>query len=331
MAKRPPLPRAASESARSVAHGGEAGADPALPQSPSPSGSAFRRRAREEHGKKTAVTSRDRAALTRVTRRETAITAQGSKSTSASHTTTPAAESVVTTALARKLEERRTKQRRRRVHVRMGLLAALVVLLIAVYAVGFSPLFALEAHRITVMGAQAPVDAASISKDLGSLEGTPLPRLDSDAIADRISAKDAWIKDVEVEKDYPHGLRIRLSVRQAVAILSDTELLASGGAVVSRPEGQGEGLVTARIDGVDAHAGRVEAARIIEALSEETRTQVSEVVVGKAGTRLVLKSGGDVEWGTSDDAQLKARVIAVLLQRQANHYDVTDPINPTTR
>ncbi len=45
---------------------------------------------------------------------------------------------------------------------------------------------------------------------------------------------------------------------------------------------------------------------------------------------LTLRSGDLVRWGSVEDADLKASVLAALMKRKASVYDVSAPRLPTT-
>jgi cell division protein FtsQ len=54
-------------------------------------------------------------------------------------------------------------------------------------------------------------------------------------------------------------------------------------------------------------------------------------VVSVDEIKLVLATGRRVIWGSAEDSDQKAEVLAVLLKQPGNQIDVTVPGRPTTR
>ena len=76
-----------------------------------------------------------------------------------------------------------------------------------------------------------------------------------------------------------------------------------------------------------------EAAEVIAALPQELSLQVDHVEVETVDQiSLVLKDGRTVVWGSAEESDTKAEVLATLLATvQADLYDVSVPSKPTTR
>ncbi|WP_310526124.1 cell division protein FtsQ/DivIB, partial [Nocardioides sp.] len=76
-----------------------------------------------------------------------------------------------------------------------------------------------------------------------------------------------------------------------------------------------------------------EAAAVVSALPDDLAARVDHVEVQTIDQiSLVLRDGREVQWGSADESDLKARVLTELLDVQdATVYDVSVPGNPTTR
>jgi cell division protein FtsQ len=75
-----------------------------------------------------------------------------------------------------------------------------------------------------------------------------------------------------------------------------------------------------------------EAAGVVSALPDDLVARVDHVEVQTIDQiTLVLRDGREVRWGSAEESELKAKVLAELLDAQpAKIYDVTVPGSPTT-
>lgn len=72
-------------------------------------------------------------------------------------------------------------------------------------------------------------------------------------------------------------------------------------------------------------------AKIIPAVPTQIMDRVTKIDGANADRiSLVLDSGATIIWGDESNNELKAKVIAVLAQRNASTYDLTDPARPVT-
>lgn len=167
--------------------------------------------------------------------------------------------------------------------------------------------------------------------------GTPLARVDLDAVEDRIAELPA-VADVDAERDWPNGVRIVVHERKPVAVVrQDRELRAmdADGVLYRTYRRQPEGLPLVRADDLEdkgsADALR-EVASVVAALDRSIARRVDHVEVASMDAiELVLSSGEEVRWGSAAQSDLKARVLASLLDVDASVYDVSVPEQPTTR
>lgn len=243
-------------------------------------------------------------------------------------------DTVVTSALELKRSERRREVRKRKRHILLATAGILAILIAVGLALTVGPMFALDKKQITVKGAQEPVEAASIEKIVARHDGTPLPRLNTAALRSEILDGQTWISDAEVDRQYPHGITVKILMRYPVGrwTTAGKQLVAEDGALIPVAGTDASKLPAIVVkDGANVPAKRADGAAVANALSESMRAQVAQISVPKKGAiTLTLQSGATVVWGDADDSDLKAQVLETLIQRDAKTYDLTDPMNPTT-
>jgi cell division septal protein FtsQ len=167
--------------------------------------------------------------------------------------------------------------------------------------------------------------------------GTPLARLDLAAVEERVSRLPA-VDEVDVQRDWPDGVRIVVRERVAVAVVrQDGEHWAmdAEGVLFRSYREPPRRLPMVRADELDAE-GREDALRevagVVGALDPGIARRVDHVEVASMDAiELVLASGDEVRWGSAAQSDLKARVLATLLEVDASVYDVSVPEQPTTR
>lgn len=262
---------------------------------------------------------------------------RGSRSTHAAAPREPRrrSDSVVSTSLERKLDERRSQRHRRTWRLWGFLLGCALVFGALTWAVAFSPLFALHGDAIKVTGATAPVDPAAIAKVARSQVSRPLPRINTATLAEQVETSQPWVKAAEVTRNYPHGITVAVTMREAVARNGDATdtLVADDGALVPAAGLSAKGLPALDTpEGRSAADARAAGAYVSSLLNKEVRARVARISVAEnMHMRLTLDSGSVVRWGNMDDSELKARVMETLIAKEAKVYDLTDPVNPTTR
>lgn len=200
----------------------------------------------------------------------------------------------------------------------------ILVIGVVVWLVWFSSV--LTVRDVRVVGATGK-GADQVMAQAAVPMGQPLARVDSDAIAARIAAID-WVGDAEVRRGWPTEIVLAVQERTAIAEQSDTgKGIDDAGAAFDAPGKLPKGLVVidARDEGLTAAVG------VLTSLPADLRTRVVRM---RASTRddveLTLRSGAIVRWGSVDQADVKAQVLAALLARRARMYDVTAPELPTT-
>lgn len=243
-------------------------------------------------------------------------------------------EDSVSTGLGERLaERRRARLRLRGTHLAV-LLGSLATVAALVWGIFFSPAFALTSARVTVTGADGDV-RTEVLHAVGPFLGTPVPRLDTAAVESAVEGV-TMVRDARVSRTWPDGLAVTVQERVAALVEKDgsgVALVDDEGVVLSH-EGEapaGLPVVVLPADGAERARAAAAAASTWAALSADLRGSVTQVSADGNLVTLTLSGGRTVRWGTDEDGELKAEVLAVLLaQRAATVYDVSDPTRPVT-
>jgi cell division protein FtsQ len=144
----------------------------------------------------------------------------------------------------------------------------------------------------------------------------------------------AAVKTVDVSRDWPDGVLIRITERHEVAVVQiggRYQAMDSDGVLFksyAHPPAALPRVVAGPTIGSDALA---EAARVIAALPAGLASRVDHVGVrGIDQVTLNMRSGATVIWGSDAQSSLKAEVLERLLARPARTYDVSVPGQPVT-
>lgn len=219
--------------------------------------------------------------------------------------------------------------------MRRWLIALLVIVPIAA-ALGwlalFSPWLAVSQVQVTVSAAPeaaGPLTPEEVQAVAEVQVGTPLLRVDTGAIQERVAALPA-VESVTVSRSWPDAIVIDVVRRTPVALVASGSAYdvvdASGAVIRSVPLVEKDlPVVTATGDGVGA------AVAVARELPEEIRSKVVSI---EASTRnnvtLILRNRSEVMWGSADEGAFKAEVLLTLFQVDAKYYDVSAPGVPAT-
>lgn len=208
---------------------------------------------------------------------------------------------------------------------------AVVLLIFGIYALYFSSW--LRAEKVEVSG-NSLVTADEILAAAEVPIGDALVRVDLDAVAARVRSL-AAIKDVDVSRKWPHGVRIDVTERVPIAVLergAGRVALAADGTSFPAPPSARKGLPLVRI-GVGADKDALsEGAAVVDALDPAVSELVEYLEVRTVDNILLhLRDGRLVRWGSAESSTDKAAVLLDLLNRKARVYNVTVPSQPTTR
>ena len=220
--------------------------------------------------------------------------------------------------------------RRKALRRRWVALLTVVTVAAVVYLVGFTSLLGVRSVDIT--GASSvPVDQIRAAAAVPDRE--PMLTLDTGEIAGRIRQLPG-IATVDVSRSWPSTLDIAVTERTPVGFFTGAggvHLVDGTGfdykTVQNKPEKLPE-LQLSRVAPDDAVTKSVIA--VLASLPADLSNQVT-VVRAKTpgGVEFMLTNGKTVRWGSAEDAERKAKVLAVLLTREGNVYDVASPELPT--
>jgi cell division protein FtsQ len=239
-------------------------------------------------------------------------------------------EETVTLA-GRDFARRRWRQRLRRLR---PLLYAVLLLALAgtgVWLVFFSSV--VTVREVSVSGNQtlSSVRVRAVAK---APIGRQLARVDLAAIRARIETIPA-VESVSVSRSWPHTIAVEVVERTPVAVVergAGLQAVDDEGVLFGSYVRQPDDLPLVRTAADVKSEALAEAARVVTSLRADIQARVESVDVASID-RITLKltGGRTVMWGSAEDSQQKAAVLAVLLERRADEIDVSVPGRPTTR
>lgn len=242
--------------------------------------------------------------------------------------------------LLERAEVRRFTRRSR--HRRAAWITAASVVLVlgvSILVAVFSPLMALR--TIEVKGTNR-VDESALRQALSDQIGTPLARLDFDAIK-RDVAGFPLIESYVTEEAPPHTLVVTVTERTPVVAVrsgSTFDLVDPAGIVVQSSPKRPATMPLADIARARLGSSSFRTmTEVVLALPSTVRSQVTRVAGSTADdVTLTLKDGSTVVWGSPDDSDAKAELLAALVKDHAARnpgvvveYDVSAPDNGVIR
>lgn len=246
------------------------------------------------------------------------------------------------TARLRRRYEREEVRRftRRARHRRFVWLTAVsvVVALVATVAIAvYSPILALT--KIEVTGTSS-VSADEVLEAVDGQLGTPLAWVDSDRLT-RELARFTLIQSYVTETIPPGTLVIHITERKAigsVATGSGFTVVDPAGVVIEKTDTRPPGVPMIELAGADTDSDVfASVVEVLLTLPQSVAGQVDRVTAAtKDDVTLVLAGAGQrVVWGSADQSELKARVLASLMATRASdarvEYDVTAPLSAVIR
>lgn len=233
------------------------------------------------------------------------------------------------------LDARRAERERaaRRARLRRRARATALVLAVAAplgglaWLVGASPVLAVD--EVAVRGAvRVPADAVRAAAAVPV--GTPLARVDADAVRARVQALRP-VARVVVDRGWPGTLELRVVERAPVAAVllpgGWWRLVDRGGVAFSDEPALPRGVLRLQVERLapDDPATRA-ALAVAEELPAGLRARV-RVVRGHSASAvsLGLRDGRTVVWGAPGGARVKAQAVEALLRLPGRVVDVSAP------
>jgi len=221
-----------------------------------------------------------------------------------------------------------------------GVAAGVAVLLAAGWLLLLSPVLALRADEVTVSGAGSVVAVDQVQAVVSASDGTPLPRLDTVALRDRLLDVPG-VREARVTRAWPHGLVVQLVAREPVAAVPDEDsgsgfaLLDMDGVQVGRVDDAPEGLPVVDVPVGDKRTLSA-VLTVLEQLPADLLAQVGGVSADTQDTvTMQLRDGVRVDWGSASETPLKIAVLQALRAAPqtagSSVIDVSAPRLPITR
>lgn len=214
----------------------------------------------------------------------------------------------------------------------LAVVGVLALIVAGVWLVGFSPVLGVKG--VDVEGAKL-LSHDDVRAAARVPEGEPLVRLDIEGIENRVEELPA-IKDADVSRAWPDRVLIQVQERTVVAVFAVGERYRGMDAdgIVFRSFAQQPGkLPLLKADGELTAEVRTEGAMVAGSLPRRIARQVDHIELRTIDQiDLNLRDGRTVVWGSAEESEKKAAVLAVLLaEEEAQVYDVSVPGRPTTR
>ncbi|NQU37889.1 MAG: FtsQ-type POTRA domain-containing protein [Actinobacteria bacterium] len=192
----------------------------------------------------------------------------------------------------------------------------------------FSSVFALDSLVVEGVRTVSPAEVGA-KADLGA--GTPLPRVNAEAVQTRVMAIPA-VASVQVTRRWPNTVVIQVVERDAVAILADGDRFAT-------LDGSGFAYRTSkrqpkRLPLIEATDGEPRTAAVAVAADLPAGLRPKIETIAATDARSVVLTTGDgvtVMWGAPEDNAVKAQILAALLKRTNDKWiDLRLPTTPTS-
>ena len=234
---------------------------------------------------------------------------------------------------ANRFRERALSRRRRPWRRVLRLLTAVAAAALLVWVVGWSTLLGVDEIRVSgVSGDEADAVTALVDVPIG----TPLARVDTDAVAARVRER-VSVAEASVRRSWPRVLTVDVVPRTAEIVVRNPQgrlevVDASGvafGTVAAPPPGVP--VVTATGSGGTSQEALLAALSVVQALPEELSSDVSAMTVTSANLVRFTLGPRTVVWGGRDDAARKVAILMALLRTKADVIDVSAPDTPVTR
>ncbi|QIK72968.1 FtsQ-type POTRA domain-containing protein [Propioniciclava coleopterorum] len=233
----------------------------------------------------------------------------------------------VTGARKRRAQAKRLRTLKR-VALAVGVLALIGALAWVVWGSPWLLARQVEVRGTSLLSVQQVTDAAQVPLD------TPLAAVDTAGVEQRITTALPAAASARAGRSWPGTVVIDVTERTpALSIPLGREYLwvAGDGVIFHRTATPPEGVLL--VNGSVTDEETITAlAKVAAALPPAVRERAEGIIAASRDSVVInLTDGRRVVWGSSDDSELKARVVVPLLKVKAREYDVSAPTHPITR
>ncbi len=251
----------------------------------------------------------------------------------------PASQAAVSHRMQDRLAEKRRVERRRRMSRGAKRVLAVGVVAGLGWLALLSPMFAVDADRVEVIGTGAVVDPAQVLAAVAPYEGQSLALMNTGHLSNQLEELQG-VREAAVERVWPAGLRITITTRVPVAAIAAPAggyvLLDDEAVEISRAEVPPAGVPIVGIPLTGNERILHAVMGVINEIPVELRERIGGISAQtEDSVVLQLRDGPRVEWGSAEQSALKAQVLLVMLESQqaggAPVIDVSAPTLPITR
>lgn len=237
------------------------------------------------------------------------------------------------TSSANRFRERALSNRRRPWRRALLVVLSAAALGLLAWVVGWSTWLGVDDVEVTgVTGAEA----AAVVRLVDVPVGTPLARVDTDAVGARVRER-VTIAEVSVRRSWPGTLTVEVVPRSAALVVRNPQ----GRLEVVDAEGVSFGTVRAVPKGVPVvtatgtegttREALQSSLALLEALPADLAGKVSGIKVSSANLVTFTLGSRTVVWGGGEDSARKVAILTALLPTKAKVIDVSAPDTPVTR
>ncbi|KGA12141.1 MAG: hypothetical protein GM44_0675 [actinobacterium acAMD-2] len=213
--------------------------------------------------------------------------------------------------------------------------AAIVGLVVVVNFTGVFDVTGVQATGVDRPTQELMIVAADIT------EGTPLARVNTSQVAESVQREVPAVSSVTVQRRWPHSIVIKATPRTVAANVTVDGLVRWADqtgfvfGAVNQPRKAAPSIIVRPRFGTDTSARQraiAEALIVARALPAQVKAKLARIEFRSQDDIVIATtSGRTIRWGSADDSDRKAVVLAALLGRKAKVYDVRTPDLPTTK
>lgn len=213
--------------------------------------------------------------------------------------------------------------------------AAIVGLVVVVNFTGVFDVTGVQATGVDRPTQELMIAAADIT------EGTPLARVNTSQVAESVKREVPAVSSVTVQRRWPHSIVIEATPRTVAANVTVDGLVRWADqtgfvfGAVNQPRKAAPSIIVRPRFGTDTSARQraiAEALIVARALPAPVKAKLARIEFRSQDDIVIATtSGRTIRWGSADDSDRKAVVLAALLGRKAKVYDVRTPDLPTTK